>query len=736
MSAPIYSGRVMEGETIDGERLPLKVVSDGGNPARGKLVLDAASLNLDSTYLRLDGTNAMAFTNGDGLAINGADEIVHSAWGGATITPIGVVYQDLYFNGTNILPVSDGSSSLGTPASADQGAHMWGAVYTYYVSDGSAVVSPSEIVTTNGDQTISGRKTFSKTMTGNTYSTSSLVIEPFFTGVLTSVSPFYVGTFDNTAFPSTTHTPLFRVYVSGEAWAASVVNGLTLQARATTGTSPLAIASTTLVSNLNAELWGGQTLPTLDSGKFLTNNGSSLSWASVVSTPGGSNTQIQFNDSSSFGGDAGLTYNKTTDALTIAGQIISSLATGTAPFSVTSTTKVDNLNVQYVTGKTVSTSGNAIGLLDGNNTHSGTNLFTNTVTIQDDDSFYIGDNSNASGNLRIWLDINGVGNGPTIESANGLNTIYPYIYMPNMGIRMLDAGTNANVFIGPDIPVPGIVASTTTLLVQNELASGTGTRNVAQFRFSFASSTNQSTNLNAANNFCYYEGTGNLTATGIPGLNGGRNQIVIRTGGTGTVTLAASMSVGMQGQASISPTFTDYAGLLFEAGSAAGHWGGTIYTRRMGIWIPNPQTFGTGGSSVNDYGIRIEAFTRATSNNYEIALETDGGIFFRVPTTSTAATEYIYSSAASTLDIVANTTQNHKIGATTELAITATEITLGSATSDIVNFVSGANGTAPSTTATPTFTAYYGGNTNALGDPNAWLSIKRNGTTYRVPCYT
>lgn len=32
-------------------------------------------------------------------------------------------------------------------------------------------------------------------------------------------------------------------------------------------------------------------------------------------TPGGSNTQVQFNDSGSFGGDSGLTYNKTTDVL-------------------------------------------------------------------------------------------------------------------------------------------------------------------------------------------------------------------------------------------------------------------------------------------------------------------------------------------------------------------------------------------------------------------------------------
>ena len=38
-------------------------------------------------------------------------------------------------------------------------------------------------------------------------------------------------------------------------------------------------------------------------------------------TPGGSNTQVQFNDSSSFGGDADLTWNKTSNQLTINGRL-------------------------------------------------------------------------------------------------------------------------------------------------------------------------------------------------------------------------------------------------------------------------------------------------------------------------------------------------------------------------------------------------------------------------------
>src|SRR3990167_5459648 len=36
-------------------------------------------------------------------------------------------------------------------------------------------------------------------------------------------------------------------------------------------------------------------------------------------TPGGSDTQVQFNDSGAFGGDAGFTYNKTTDIATLTG---------------------------------------------------------------------------------------------------------------------------------------------------------------------------------------------------------------------------------------------------------------------------------------------------------------------------------------------------------------------------------------------------------------------------------
>jgi hypothetical protein len=81
------------------------------------------------------------------------------------------------------------------------------------------------------------------------------------------------------------------------------------------------------------------TLPGADgsSGQFLKTDGSgTLSWATATATPAGADTYVQFNDGGSFGGDAGLTYNKTTDALTVAGAL-SSAALSSAAHTITST---------------------------------------------------------------------------------------------------------------------------------------------------------------------------------------------------------------------------------------------------------------------------------------------------------------------------------------------------------------------------------------------------------------
>lgn len=112
-------------------------------------------------------------------------------------------------------------------------------------------------------------------------------------------------------------------------------------------------------------------------------------------TPGGSDTQVQFNDGGAFGGDAGLTYNKTTDVLT-AGNIIDSGLTASSAVatdgskqlvSVTNTGTGNNVLATSPTLVTpilgTPTSGtltNCTGLPVGSVTGLGTNVSTFLAT--------------------------------------------------------------------------------------------------------------------------------------------------------------------------------------------------------------------------------------------------------------------------------------------------------------------------------------------------------------------
>jgi len=108
----------------------------------------------------------------------------------------------------------------------------------------------------------------------------------------------------------------------------------------------------------NVKITGGT------NGYVLSTDGTgNLSWVAQSNggggngTPGGSNTQIQFNNSGTFGGSAQLTFNDVTNQLTLVGNatitgnvvtntITSLVTTGTAPLIINSTTPVANLAVE------------------------------------------------------------------------------------------------------------------------------------------------------------------------------------------------------------------------------------------------------------------------------------------------------------------------------------------------------------------------------------------------------
>lgn len=77
-------------------------------------------------------------------------------------------------------------------------------------------------------------------------------------------------------------------------------------------------------------------------------------YIAVGSAVAGSNTQVQFNDSSALGGDAGLTYNKATDVLTISGGLTVSGGTST---SIAGGVTLPSGNLTLTTGNVVATAG-------------------------------------------------------------------------------------------------------------------------------------------------------------------------------------------------------------------------------------------------------------------------------------------------------------------------------------------------------------------------------------------
>ena len=120
----------------------------------------------------------------------------------------------------------------------------------------------------------------------------------------------------------------------------------------------LSVSNVNVSSVLNVANVGNIRVPGGVSGQFLRTNGSGvLSWAtpSGGGSVGGSNTQIQFNDSGSFGGSVNLVFFKTTNTLQVP-NLDATLVTSAQP----NITSVGNLTSLRVVGNT--TTGNITSL--------------------------------------------------------------------------------------------------------------------------------------------------------------------------------------------------------------------------------------------------------------------------------------------------------------------------------------------------------------------------------------
>jgi hypothetical protein len=159
--------------------------------------------------------------------------------------------------------------------------------------------------------------------------------------------------------PVTTSGTLALTY-SGTAL--PVANGGTGLTAGTSGGVPYFSGTTTVASSAaltaNGVVYGGGAgaAPVATAagttGQFLgANTGGAPTWQTPTAGAAGSNTQVQFNDGgTALGGDSGLTYNKTTDDLTIAGNLVISTSGKGIDFSATPGTGTSELLADYEEG--------------------------------------------------------------------------------------------------------------------------------------------------------------------------------------------------------------------------------------------------------------------------------------------------------------------------------------------------------------------------------------------------
>jgi len=185
---------------------------------------------------------------------------------------------------------------------------------------------------------------------------------------------------------------------------------------------------------------------------------SSIAAGAGGGTPAGSDTQVQFNDGGAFGGDAGITYDKTTDALSVSGSVKSSLLIG-------GDGTTSDLILKVTTG--VGTTGSLFGVDVGNNgaitalriNHVGGMGILNPTTIDANHGLTIKSPTNTAAHGLKVLSLNETVNAQ--YGSFGLETSSAYTITAAGGRIALN--TTSGVFVGGSgTPVASAILESTS----------------------------------------------------------------------------------------------------------------------------------------------------------------------------------------------------------------------------------------------------------------------------------
>ena len=326
---------------------------------------------------------------------------------------------------------------------------------TSYIIDTSVIANTSGVYTTGTVNAASLTTSGVTTNTSGVYTTGTVNAASHTVGTSTTANAtgvYTTGTVNAASLTTsgvTTNTS--GVYTTG------VVNGSTISV----GTSVIA-NTTRLTIGTAVGLQANGGIGT--AGQLLTSNGTTIYWSTPAASVAGSNTQIQFNNSGTLAGDAGLTYNITTDTLST-NAILVTTSINAASYTVGTSTTANTTGVfttGTVNGATISVGtsvvantsrlalGTAVGLqANGSIGTTGQVLTSNGTTV------YWG--STSTGTVTSVATGNGVSGGPitstgtiSILANNGIiaNTTGLFVF-GNTGLAVNSTGVHVNsTYIG------------------------------------------------------------------------------------------------------------------------------------------------------------------------------------------------------------------------------------------------------------------------------------------------
>lgn len=336
----------------------------------------------------LGGSGGSGSGSGSGVTsiIPGAGISVDQATGNVTVTNTGTGSGDMLLAGVQTVT---GAKTFGTIGGAVGKLILAGSTSGSSILNAAAVAGSTTIILPNANSTLpiytqqvtyagpsaartvtypDASFTVARTDAANTFTGTQTITTLAGTSSITGAA----GNMTITAGTGNSRTLTLRTTTSGGSATNAVVFdatqgasfvGVLAAAGATISSSTAFItpASTTSVSSLRLPHGSAPTSPvngdvwTTTSAMFVRINGSSVQLG-AASVPG-SDTQVVFNDGGAFGADAGMTYNKTTDSLTLAGSLTTGSGASTAGALVltqgtTQSTGTTNITIQAPTSVT------------------------------------------------------------------------------------------------------------------------------------------------------------------------------------------------------------------------------------------------------------------------------------------------------------------------------------------------------------------------------------------------